>query len=126
MSENGTCDSSPDLSVTGYIPNLNNTEMCGFNSDWDLPSAAQLRTMSAYVSHVPKTQKGTWFNEHGFSGIQNNGLYLGQCTNANCALPSGTSGGAWLILMSFGDVLGSKQNFSFSNTYGWGVHFTRP
>jgi hypothetical protein len=81
--------------------------------------------MAAYVSGVKGAAKGTWFNDHGFSGIQNNGLYLGQCTNANCALPSGTSGGAWLILMSFGDVSYNYQNVSYNVTYGWGVH-SRP
>ncbi len=126
MSESGACSGSIQPSGTGYIPNLNNTGMCGFNSGWDLPSKSQLTTMSAYVSSVPRGNKGTWFNQHGFSDIKNDGLYWGQCANANCTLPSGTSGDAWDFYMIRGDVnLNHPQDDSSDNTYGWGVH-SRP
>jgi hypothetical protein len=99
--------------------------MCGFDdSGWDLPSLAQLQTMSAYVSDVSREEKGTWFNEHGFSDIKNNGVYWGQRV-ANSARPSEISGGAWAIGMKYGFVNDYLQDNSGSNTYGWGVH-SRP
>jgi hypothetical protein len=125
MSESGACSGSIQPSGTGYIPNLNNTGMCGFNSGWDLPSESQLTTMLAYVSGVSKVNKGTWFNQHGFSDIDNNGFYWGQCVSADCALSSGASGNAWVINMRVGSVFYDVQNYSNGVTYGWGVH-SRP
>ena len=122
MSESGTCSGSTQPSEKGYIPNLNKKEMCGFKDNgWDLPSESQLKTMSAYVSG--ESQKGTWFNQHGFSDIKNDGIYWGQCAYANCTLPSGTSGSAWLIVMSHGAVHLNFQHYIFSSSYGWGVHY---
>jgi hypothetical protein len=125
MSESGACSGSTQPSGTGYIPNLNKNKMCGFNSGWDLPSESQLTTMLAYVSGVSKVNKGTWFNQHGFSDIDNNGFYWGQCVSADCALSSGASGNAWVINMRVGSVFYDVQNYSNGVTYGWGVH-SRP
>ena len=125
MSESGICNNVTEPSEIGYIPNLNKKEMCGFNSGWDLPSDSQLTTMSNYVSGVSNGQKGTWFNEHGFSEIQNSAVYWGQCYGGatNCTLPSGTGGNAWFITMNLGAVGDSSfQSLSPNNAYGWGVH----
>ncbi len=122
MSESGTCYGG-NRSESGYIPNLNKKEMCGFKSGWDLPSELQLRTMSAYVSGVSAGAKGRWFNEHGFSEIMDGGIYWGQCYDVlGCALPSGTGGNAWGILMVYGNVIDNGQSTSDVYTYGWGVH----
>lgn len=125
MDENGTCPSSafPPPSVAGYIPALNNGSTCGFTDNgWDLPSQTQLQTMANYVSSQPDGSKGNWFNTMGFSGIENLGVYFGQCDGNNCTLPSGDGGGVWIMDMNNGIVDGTKQVYTSPYSSGWGVH----
>lgn len=122
MDVNGTCPGYPTPSVKGYIPNLNSNNTCGFSSGWNLPTNAQLTTMAGYVSGESNGSKGTWFNSHGFSGINNNGIYWGQCANTSCTLPSGASGNAWAMNLYLGAVGSVSQGSSSSDDSGWGVH----
>ena len=122
MSESGVCNDSNILSEKGYIPNLNDNRMCGFNDKgWNLPSFSQLTTMKNYVSDVLCEAKGSWFNKHGFSGVDDVGVYLGQC-DGNCILPFGNGGLALFIFMYNGQVGSGNQGYNGKISYGWGVH----
>jgi large repetitive protein len=124
MDANGTCPNYTTPDVRGYIPTLNSNNTCGFTDNgWNLPSQTQLATMSNYVSAEPYGAKGTWFNNNGFSGIDNHGIYWGHCNGTNCTLPSSTNGDAWIMYMQNGFTDESiYQNVSLNVTYGWGVH----
>jgi hypothetical protein len=119
MDEKGKCDNETEPPEPGYIPNLNQNKMCGFTDDgWKLPSEAQLNTMEAYVSGVPKEAQGAWFNSHGFRGIQSNVFYWGECTEEKCLIPPGADGEPWLTKYGTDGFYG----YSDFHTYGWGVH----
>ena len=99
-------------------------QMCGFDDyGWDLPTKSQFDTMRTYILSVSNGSKGDWFNNRGFSGISNNGRYLGQCLYySDCSNFSATSGRLWFFRTSDGVISDVNQTYGDGVTYAWGVH----
>jgi hypothetical protein len=90
----GTCECITDP-MTGYIwsanayivsygernnlaAELNKEHLCGLNTGWALPTSAQMKGVAQNLYWMTNPQEATfanWFNNHGFTGINNQESY---------------------------------------------------
>lgn len=102
--------------AVAWAGRLNSSGTCGFINGWQLPTLKQIITMSTYVINIPSGKQYKWFNDNGFDGIDQFGVYWSDTSTFITPEHS-----AYLMAMYFGlpGVNAKSYLDPDINYYGW-------